>query len=168
MRAKAQESFPQELAERAARRVALRLVYYKRNLIYQNSMIFCLFVCAELIEELARVQTWNLARVWKMLLLGTNSKILAISPLISEKGDKMSRPIRFEGSVISEKWVRSLWNVCIFLLCLGNLTKWGYTLSPLLKFKRSFICTTSRNAALRAAFSASSCGKLFWAFGLHY
>ena len=25
---------------------------------------------------------------------------------------------------------------------------------------------TSRNAALWAAFSASSCGKLFWAFGL--
>ena len=53
-------------------------------------MIFvclCLFVCAELIEELTR------ATDLKLQVLRSK----AISPLISEKGDKMYWPIRFEG-----------------------------------------------------------------------
>ena len=35
--------------------------------------------------------------MWNMLFLKTIQKIEAIFPLISEKGDKMSWPIRFEG-----------------------------------------------------------------------
>ena len=59
MRAKAQKSFPQELAEKAARRAALRLVVYNfcrlSYILELNDLFFvCLFVCLELIEKLAR------------------------------------------------------------------------------------------------------------------
>ena len=93
MRAKAHKSFPQEQAEKAARRAALRLVSYILKL---NDL---LFVCPELIEELAGVTELKFGMHVEHVLSRNMRKDLSDISTNSEIGDKMSWPIRFESLI---------------------------------------------------------------------
>ena len=75
-------------------------------------------------------------------------------------------------------WKETTWILTVAVLCSQTPTividdRLSYSrhisfLSNKINLRLSVLYRTSRNAALRAAFSASSCGKLFWAFGHHY
>ena len=59
-------------------------------------IFFSFFVCPELIEELAGATDLKFGMHVDHVVSRNKTKDLSESPLISEKGDKMSWPIRFE------------------------------------------------------------------------
>ena len=58
-----------------------------------------IFFCPELIEELAGATDLKFGMHVDHVVSRNKTKDLSESPLISEKGDKMSWPIRFEGLI---------------------------------------------------------------------